>query len=155
MGKIHEVPTSEQKYKNTYQSMFQDSACICFFHWKYQRRCNQRKLCFHLCLQGPLEACFVLLSGDESYPVPAKIHRSDFQSLVCSHPSRGRNQPIHPASFGTLSTPHRLLFGRRTRQRHRHCQGRWYKHRLVVFHLCRVRHSSYKLKIQNKHSVYE
>ncbi len=109
--------------------MFQDSACICFSRWKRQRSCTRRKLFFHSCLPVPLEACFFLLSGDECCPVQAKIHRLDFQSLVCSHPSRGRNQPSHPVSSGTLSTPHRLLFGHKTHQRHRHCQDRSYKHR--------------------------
>ena len=42
---------------------------------------------------------------------------------------RGRNQPSRPVSFGTLSTPLRLLFGRRTHQRHLDHQGRLYKHR--------------------------
>ena len=101
-------------------------------------------------LQGPLEVCFVLLSAGESCPVRAKIHRSDFQSLVCNRPSRGKNQPSRPVSFETLSIPHRLFFGHKRHQRHRHCQDRWYKHRWFVFQLCRVQHSSCRLKIQGR-----
>ena len=45
------------------------------------------------------------------------------QSLVCSLPSRDRNQPSRPVSSGTLSTPHRLSFGHNTRRRHLCCRG--------------------------------
>ena len=92
-----------------YPNMFQDPTCICFSHLQHQKSRIQRKLFFQSSLQDPHGACFALLSGDEFCPVRAKIHHSDFQSLVCSHPSRGRNQPNRPVSFGTLSTPHRLF----------------------------------------------
>ena len=145
---FHSVLQLERgKCQNTYQSMLQDSACSCLTHQQHQRSCTRRRLFFQSCLQGPLEVCFVLLSGDESCPVRAKIHRSDIRSLVCSCPSCGRNQPSRPISFGTLSITHRLWFGHKTYQRYRHCRGRWYKHRLFVFQLCRVRHSSCKLKL--------
>ena len=105
-----------------YQSMNQDSTCICFPHHQHQRNCTQHMLYFVRNLQDPLEACFVLLSGDESCPIPAKIHPSGSQSLLCSRPSRGKNQPSRPASSGTLSNPRQLLFGHSTHQRHRHCR---------------------------------
>ena len=133
--------------------MFQDSVCICYSHLPHQRNRTRRKLFFQSCLQDPLEACFVVLSGDESCPVRAKIRHSDFRSLVCSHPNRGRNQPSHPVSSGTLSTPHRLLFGHRTHQRLQCYQGRWCKHRLFVHHPCRLQHNSCKLKMQNEYSL--
>ena len=91
--------------------------------------CNTKKVVFSLsccsmsCLQDPHEACYVVLSGDESCRVRAKTHHSDFQSLVCSLPSRDRNQPSRPVSSGTLSTPHRLSFGPNTRRRHLCCRG--------------------------------
>ena len=133
--------------------MFLDSVCICCSHLPHQRSRTRRKLFFQSCLQDLLEACFFVLSGDESCPVRAKIPRSDFRSLVCSHPNRGRNQPSHPVSSGTLSTPHRLLFGHRTHQRLQNYQGRWYKHHLFVCQPCRRRHSSCRLKMQNKDSL--
>ena len=102
---------SKSHLKTTYQNMFQDSACICFSHLQRQKSRIQRKLFFQSFLQDPHEAYFVLLPGDESCPVRAKTHHSDFQSLVCSHPSRDRNQPSRPVSFGTLSTPHRHVEG--------------------------------------------
>ena len=125
--------------------MFQDSACICFSHLQHRKSRIQLKLLFQSCLQDPHEACYVVLSGDESCPVRAKTHHSDFQSLVCSHPSRGRNQLSRPVSFGTLSTPHRLSFGHNTRRRHLCCRGWLYRHRCSVYQLCRVQHSSCKL----------
>ena len=99
-----------------YPNMFQDSTCICFSHLQHQKSRIQHKLFFQSSLQDPHEACFALLSGDEFCPVRAKIHHSDFQSLVCSHPSLDRNQPNRPVSFGTLSTPHRPIFGHNKHQ---------------------------------------
>ena len=131
--------------KKAYLNMFQDSAYICFSHLQHQKSRIQRKLFLQSCLQDPHEACYVLLSGDESCPVRAKTHHSDFQSLVCSHPSRGRNQLSRPFSFGTLSTPHRLFFGHNKHRRHLCCRGRWNRHRCSVYQLCRVRHNSCKL----------
>ena len=125
--------------------MFQDSAYICFSRLQHQKSRIQRKLFFQSCLQDPHEACYVLLSGDESCPVRAKTHHSDFQSLVCSHPSRGRNQLSRPVSFGTLSTPHRLFFGHNKHRRHQCCRGWLYGHRCSVYQLCRVQHRSCKL----------
>ena len=131
--------------------MFPDSTCIYFSHLQHQKSRIQHKLFFQLCLQDPHEACFVLLSGDESCPVRAKTHHSDFQSLVCSLPSRGRNQPSRPVSFGTLPTPHRLSFGHSTHRRHLCCRGRWNRHRFSVYQLCRVRHNSCKLERYDKY----
>ena len=128
--------------------MYPDSACICFFHWQHRRSRIQRKLCFRLCLQDRLEACFVLSSVGESCPVRAKIHHSDFRSLVCSRPSRGKNQLSRPVSSESLSTPHRLWFDHNTHQRHQHCQGWRCKYRWFVAQLCRVQHRSCKLKRQ-------
>ena len=125
--------------------MFQDSACICFSHLQHQKSRIQRKLFFQSSLQDPHEACYVVLSGDESCRVRAKTHHSDFQSLVCSLPSRDRNQPSRPVSSGTLSTPHRLSFGHNTSRRHLCCRGWLYRHRCSVYQLCRVQHSSCKL----------
>ena len=124
--------------------MFQDSAYICFSRLQHQKSRIQRKLFFQSCLQDPHEACYVLLSGDESCPVRAKTHHSDFQSLVCSHPSRGRNQLSRPVSFGTLSTPHRLFFGHNKHRRHQCCRGWLYGHCCSVYQLCRVQHRSCK-----------
>ena len=89
--------------------MFPDSTCIYFSHLQHQKSRIQRKLFFQSSPQDPHVACFVLLSGDESCPVRAKTHHSGSQSLVCSHPSRGRNQASRPVSSGTLPTPHRLV----------------------------------------------
>jgi len=125
--------------------MFQDSAYICFPHLQHQKSRIQRKLFFQSCLQDPHEACYVLFPGDESCPVRAKTHHSDFRSLVCSHPSRGRNQLSRPVSFATLSTPHRLFFGHNKHRRHLCCRGRWNTHRCSVYQLCRVQHNSCKL----------
>ena len=125
--------------------MFQDSAYICFSRLQHQKSRIQRKLFFQSCLQDPHEACYVLLSGDEFCPVRAKTHHLDFQSLVCSHPSRGRNQLSRPVSFGTLSTPHRLFFGHNKHRRHQCCRGWLYGHRCSVYQLCRVQHRSCKL----------
>ena len=128
-----------------YPNMFPDSTCICFSHLQHRKSRIQRKRFFQSCLQDLHEACYVLLSGDESCPVRAKTHHSDFQSLVCSHPSHGRTQQSRPVSFGTLSTPHRLFFGHNKRRRHL-CYGGWlYRHRCSVYQLCRVRHNSCKL----------
>ena len=117
--------------------MFPDSTCIYFSHLQHQKSRIQRKLFFQSSLQDPHEACFALLSGDESCPVRAKTHHSDFQSLVCSHPSRGRNQLSRPVSFGTLSTPHRLFFGHNKRRRHLCYRGWLYRHRCSVYQLCK------------------
>ena len=113
--------------------------------WQHQKSRIQRKLFFQSSPQDPHVACFVLLSGDESCPVRAKTHHSDFQNLVCSHPSRGRNQPSRPVSSGTLPTPHRLLFGHSTHRRHLCCRGRRNRHRFSDYQLCRVRHNSCEL----------
>ena len=113
----------QEFYDTTYPNMSQDSACIYFSHLQHQKRRSLRKLFFQSCLQDQHEACFVLLTGGESCPVRARTHHSDFQSLVCSHPSRGRNQLSRPVSFGTLSIPHRLFFGHNKHRRHRHYQG--------------------------------
>ena len=135
--------------------MNQDSACICFPRHQHQRNCTQHMLYCYWSPQDPLEACFVLLSGDESCPIRAKIHHSDFQSLVCSRPSHGRNQPSRPVSFGRLSTLHRLFFGHSTHQRQRHCRVWSCKHRWFVYQLCRFQHSSCKLKKkENKGDSY-
>ena len=99
------------------------AACICFPHHQHQRSCTRRKLIFRLFLQDPLEACFVVLSDGESCSVQAKIHHSDFQNLFCSRPSRGRSQPSHPVSSGSLSTHHRLGFDHNTHQMDQHCRG--------------------------------
>ena len=128
-----------------YPNTFQDSTCNCFSHLQRQKSRIQRKLFFQSCLQDPHEACFALLSGDEFCPVRAKIHHSDFQSLVCSHPSLGRNQPNRPVSFGTLSTPHRPIFGHNKHRRHQCCRGQWNRHHCFACQLCRVHHSSCKL----------
>ena len=88
-----------------YPNTFQDSTCICFSHLQHQKSRIQRKLFFQSSLQNPHEACFALLSSDEFCPVRAKIHHSDFQSLVCSHPSRGRNQPNRPVSLEHCPPP--------------------------------------------------
>ena len=79
--------------------MFQDSAYICFSLLQHQKSRIQRKLFFQSSLQDPHEACYVLLSGDESCPVRAKTHHLDFQSLVYSHPSqhRGKTSTHAPA----------------------------------------------------------
>ena len=84
-----------------------------------------------------------------SFRQPMKLVQSEpkFRSLGCSHPNRGRNQPSHPVSSGTLSTPHRLLFGHKTHQRLQHYQDRLGKHRLYVYRPCKLQHSSCKLKI--------
>ena len=128
-----------------YPNMFPDSTCIYFSHLQHRKSRIQRKLFFQSSPKDPHVACFVLLSGDESCLVRAKTHHSDSQSLVCSHPSRGRNQPSRPVSFGTLPTPHRLLFGHSTHRRHRCCRGRRNRHRFSDYQLCRVRHNSCKL----------
>ena len=128
-----------------YPNMFQDSTCIYFSHLQHQKSRIQRKLFFQSSLQDPHEACYVLLSGDESCPVRAKTHHLDSQSLVCSRPSRGRNQPSRPVSFGTLSNLHRLSFGHNKHRRRRCCRGRWNRYRFSVYLLCRVQHSSCKL----------
>ena len=107
---------------HTYPSTFQDSACICSFHSQHQKSRIQRKLFFQSCLPDPLEVCCVLLSGDGSCPVRAKTHHSDFQILVCSRPTRGRNQRSRPVSFGTPPNLHRLLFGHNKHRRHRNYQ---------------------------------
>ena len=131
-----------------YQSIFQDSVWICLSHSQHQRGRTRRKPFFHWNLQDPLEACFVLLSGGESCLVPARILHLDLQSLVCSRPSRGRNQLSRPDSTETLSTPLRLLFGHSTHQRRRPCRGRSHKRRWIVHQLCKVQHSfSYRLQI--------
>ena len=128
-----------------YPNTFQDSTCICFSHLQHQKSCIQRKLFFQSSLQDPHEACFALLSSDESCPVRAKINHSGFQSLVCSHPSRGRNQPNRPVSFGTLSTPHRPISGHNKHRRHQCCRGQWNRHHCFACQLCRVHHSSCRL----------
>ena len=125
--------------------MFQDSTYICFSRLQHQKSRIQHKLFFPSSLQDPHEACFALLSGDESCPVRAKTHHLDFQSLVYSHFSRGRNQLSRPVSFGTLSTPHRLFFGHNKHRRHQCCRGWLYGRRCSVYQLCRVQHRSCKL----------
>ena len=93
----------------SYQRIVQDvPACTCSVHHQHRRSRIQRKLFGFRSLPGLPEACFVLLSVGESFLVQAKIHHSDFQSLVCSRPSRGKNQPSRPASSGKRSSPHRL-----------------------------------------------
>ena len=132
--------------------MFLDSACTCFSHWKHQKNHTRRKPFFRSCLQDPPAACFVISSGGESCPGRAKIHHLDFQNLVCSHPSRGRNQPSRLVSFGALSTLHRLLFGHNKHRKLRHCQGWLCRHRFFVVQLCKVQRSSCTLKVKCKYS---
>ena len=108
-----------------------DSFCICLALQQHQTSRTERRQFGCPSLQDPLEACLVLSSGDESCPVRAKTLHSDFQILFYRIPSRRRNQPSRPVSFGTLSSPHRLLFGHNTLQRLQLCQGRWCKHRCL------------------------
>ena len=136
----------------THRSMFLNSACTCFSHWKHQKNHTQRKPFFRSCPQDPPEACFVISSGGEFCPGRAKIHHLDSQSLVCNHPSRGRNQPSRLVSFGALSTLHRLLFGHNKHRKLRHCQGWLCRHRSFVVQLCKVPRSSCTLKMKCKYS---
>ena len=53
--------------------MFQGSAYICFSHLQHQKSRIQRKLFFQSCLQDPHEACYVVLSGDESFQSEPKL----------------------------------------------------------------------------------
>ena len=113
-----------------YQCMLQDdSFCICLVLQQHQTSRTERRQFGCQSLQDLLEDCLILSSGDEYCPVRAKTLHSDFQILFDSIPSRGRNQPSRPVSFGTLSTPHPLLFGHNRLQRLQLCQGRWCKHR--------------------------
>ena len=64
--------------------------------------------------------------------------------------NRGRNQRNRPVSSGTLSTPHRLLFGHRTHRRHLNHQGRLHKHRWLFDLICTAQHSSSWLLIKKK-----
>ena len=139
---------------NPYQSIFQDWACICFVHYQHQNRRTQRKLFGSQSLQAPLEACLVFLSGGVSCPIRAKTHHSDLRNRVRNHPSHGRNQPIRPVSFGTQSTPHRLLFGHSTLERFHHCQGRWYKHRCFEHQLHKAQHSFCRLENNEFRSMF-
>ena len=138
----------------THRSMFLNSACTCFSHWKHQKNHTQRKPFFRSCPQDPPEVCFVISSGGESCPGRAKIHHLDSQSLVCNHPSRGRNQPSRLVSFGALSTLHRLLFGHNKHRKLRHCQGWLCRHRSFVVQLCKVPRSSCTLKIKCKYCFF-
>ena len=99
------------------------SVVVSFFSRTERRQFGYRSL------QDPLEACLVLSLGGESCPVRAKTLHSDFQILFYSIPSCRKNQPSRQVSFGTLSSPHRLLFGHNTLQRLQLCQGRWCKRR--------------------------
>ena len=134
----------------SYQRIVQEvPACTCSVHHQHRRSRIQRKLFGFRSLPGLPEACIVLLSVGESFLVRAKIHRSDFQSLFCSRPSRDRNLPSRPVSFGTQSIRHRLFFGHSTHQRLQHHQGRQCRHHWFENRLHRPQHNFCKLENTN------
>ena len=65
------------------------------------------------------------------------------QTHSCNRFSRGRKLPSHPVSFGTLSNPYRLLSGHSIHQRHQNHQDRLYKHRWLIYQICKAQHSSW------------
>ena len=103
----------------TYLNSFPNLVYISPSRSSQRMNCTLQMLYCHEDLPSPREACNCRLqSDDESCPVRAKTRRSDYQSLVCSHPKGGKNPQSHLASSGTLSNLHRLFSDHSTLQIH-------------------------------------
>ena len=88
----------------TYLNSFPNLVYISPSRSSQRMSCTLQMLFFLARLPSPREACNCRLqSGDESCPVRAKTPRSDYQSLVCSHPKGGKNPQSHLASSATPS----------------------------------------------------
>ena len=116
--------------------------------YSWHQTCHTRHKQYSLqSLPSLLEVCSYQLRSDGGfYHFQAKILHSGYQIHICNRSNWERNSPIRLLSFGTLPTPHRLLFGHKTHQKRTNCQVWLCTHRLFFHQICRFQRSSCKLQ---------